>query len=78
MNGIFSAAPCQSSIRLLVGTQMLMLVQAFLLIWSAADLGGNRPLVWLALLAGTTGLGCAVWGESRNPPPSWRERRRGR
>lgn len=78
MNGIFSPAPCQSSIRVLVGTHLMLLVQAFLLIWSGFDLDGTRPLIWLALLVGTTGLCCAVWGESPNPPPSWRERRRGR
>ena len=44
MNGIFSAAPCQSSIRLLVGTHLILLVQAFLLIWSGLFIYLTAPL----------------------------------
>ena len=78
MNGIFSGAPCPSSIRLLVGTHLLMILQSSLVLWSAPDLGGSQALVWLTLFLGVTAFICAVCGESRTPAVPWRERRRGR
>ncbi|MGC4250442.1 MAG: hypothetical protein QM605_02960 [Sphingobium sp.] len=45
MNGIFSGSPCPSSIRLLVGTHLLLIVQSSLVLWSAPDLGGNQALI---------------------------------
>ena len=45
MNGIFSGAPCPSSIRLLVGTHLLMILQSSLVLWSAPDLGGSQARV---------------------------------
>lgn len=78
MNGIFSGAPCPSSIRLLVGTHLLLILQSSLVLWSAPDLGGSQALIWLTLFLGGTAFICAVCGESRTPAVSWRERRRGR
>lgn len=78
MNGIFSNAPCQSSIRLLVGTHLILLVQASLVFWARPEDGQIRGLVLLAFIVGFSGFLCAVWGESREPPRHWRERRRGR
>lgn len=78
MNGIFSGAPCPSSIRLLVGTHLLLIVQSGLVLWSAPDLGGNQALIWLTLVLGLSAFICAVCGESRTPPVPWRERGRGR
>ena len=78
MNGIFSGTPCPSSIRLLVGTPLLLIVQSSLVLWSAPDLGGNQALIWLTLLLGVTAFICAVRGESAAPAAPWRERRRGR
>ncbi|AEG48564.1 MULTISPECIES: hypothetical protein [Sphingomonadaceae] len=78
MNGIFSGAPCPSSIRLLVGTHLLMILQSSLVLWSAPDLGGSQALIWLTLFLGVTAFICAVCGESRTPAVPWRERRRGR
>lgn len=78
MNGIFSSAPCQSSIRLLVGTHLLLLVQAGIVIWAWPAAGDIRGLVLLAFVLGMSGFICAVCGESREPRASWRERRRGR
>ena len=78
MNGIFSASPCPSSIRLLVGTHLLMILQSSLVLWSAPDLGGSQALIWLTLFLGVTAFICAVCGESRTPAVPWRERRRGR
>ncbi|ALR21347.1 MULTISPECIES: hypothetical protein [Sphingomonadales] len=78
MNGIFSGAPCPSSIRLLVGTHLLLILQSSLVLWSAPDLGGGQALIWLTLFLGVTAFICAVCGESRTPAVPWRERRRGR
>lgn len=78
MNGIFSSAPCQSSVRLLVGTHLLLVLQSGLLLWSAPDLGGNQSLIWLTLLLGLAAFICAVRGEGTERLPYWRERRRGR
>ncbi|MGI9377305.1 MAG: hypothetical protein ACR2PC_14635 [Tsuneonella suprasediminis] len=78
MNGIFSTAPCPSSIRLLVGTHLLLIVQSGLVLWSAPDLGGNQALVWLTLVLGISAFIYAVCGESRTPHVAWRERRHGR
>ena len=78
MNGIFSASPCPSSIRLLVGTHLLMILQSGLVLWSAPDLGGNQALIWLTLVLGISAFIFAVCGESRTPPVQWRERRRRR
>ncbi len=78
MNGIFSGAPCPSSIRLLVGTHLLLILQSSLVLWSAPDLGGSQALIWLTLFLGVTAFICAVCGESRTPAVHWRERRRGR
>ena len=78
MNGIFSQAPCQSSIRLLIGTHILLLVQAALVFWARPGDGQVRGLVILAFIVGMSGFICAVRGESRAPRLSWRDRRRGR
>lgn len=63
MNGIFSGTPCQSAIRLMVGTHLLLLVQSSLVLWSSPDLGGNQALIWLTLVLGFTAFICAVRGE---------------
>ena len=60
MNGIFSGAPCPSSIRLLVGTHLLLILQSSLVLWSAPDLGGSQALIWLTLFLGVTAFICAV------------------
>ena len=79
MNGIFSSKPCQSAIRLMVGTHLLLLVQSALVLWSAPDLGGNQALVWLTLVLGFSALICAVRGEGREDTRrDWWRRRHGR
>ena len=78
MNGVFSNAPCQSSIRLMVGTHLLLLVQAALVFWARPGDTEIRVLVFLAFVLGLAGFICAVCGESSAPRVHWRERRRGR
>lgn len=63
MNGICSSKPCQSSIRLMVGTHLLLLVQSSLVLWSSPDLGGNQVLIWMTLVLGVSAFICAVRGE---------------
>jgi hypothetical protein len=82
MNGLFSAAPCASSIRLLAGAHLLLLVQSVLVLWSAPLTGAGKVLVWLTLLIGIAAFLCAVRGEAAGRQPWWKarskERRRGR
>jgi hypothetical protein len=78
MNGIFSGAPCSASIRLLVGSHLLLLVQSALVLWSAPLTGAGQVLVWLALLIGIAAFLCAVRGEAGGRQPWWKERRHGR
>ncbi len=61
MNGIFSGAPCPSSIRLLVGTHLLMILQSSLVLWSAPDLGGSQALIWLTLFLGVMATSTALF-----------------
>ena len=78
MNGIFSNAPCPSSIRLLVGTHMLLLVQAGLVLWSAPVPGEMQALVLLVFVIGLSAFICAVRGDSGEDRRDWWRRRRGR
>lgn len=78
MNGIFSNAPCSSSIRLLVGTHMLLLVQAGLVLWSAPVPGEMQALVLLVFVIGLSAFICAVRGDSGEDHRDWWRRRRGR
>ncbi len=78
MNGIFSGSPCQSSIRLLVGTHLLLIVQSALMLWSSPDLGGSQILIWLTLILGLGAFIGAVHGERADRPANWWVRRHGR
>ena len=75
MNGIFSQAPCPSSIRLLVGTHLLLLVQAGLVLWSAPVAGVMQALVLLVFIIGLSAFICAVRGDSgEDRRDGWRRR----
>lgn len=78
MNGIFSATPCQSSIRLLVGTHLLLLVQAALVIWSASVPGEMQALVILVFVLGLAAFICALRGDNGEDRKDWWRRRHGR
>lgn len=78
MNGIFSATPCQSSIRLLVGTHLLLLVQSALVIWSASVPGEMHALVILVFVLGFAAFICALRGEDGRDRTDWWRHRRGR
>ncbi|WP_298673216.1 hypothetical protein [uncultured Sphingomonas sp.] len=76
MNGIFSRQPCQSSIRLLVGTHLLLLVQSTLVLRGAPDLGASQMVIWLTLVPGVSAFICAVLGETSQPGSDYHWRRR--
>ncbi|AOH86936.1 hypothetical protein AWL63_18725 [Sphingomonas panacis] len=78
MRGIFSSQPGQAAIRLLVGTHLLLLVQAALVMWSAPDLGGLRALVAMIFALALAAFICAVRGENGDDRPHWRRRIRGK
>ena len=72
MNGIFSTTPCQSSIRLLVGTHLLLLVQAALVIWSASVPGEMQALVILVFVLSLAAFICALRGDNSARPSAVR------
>lgn len=77
MKGILSATPAPSGIRLLVGSQLLFLVQAGLVLRSQSPL--DVMLHAIVLLVATTGLAAlitAVAGEPREPVADPRRRYR--
>lgn len=79
MRGIFSTAPGPSAIRLLVGTHLLLLIQAGLVLWSAHELDPVlRALVALVLVIATSALCAAIHGLSDQNRKDWWRRRYGR
>lgn len=72
MRGIMSSAPAPSAIRLLVGTHLLLLVQALLVIRSApAPDGMLRAIIIVTSLLAITALIAAVRGESGPDDAQW-------
>lgn len=79
MRGILSAAPGPSAIRLMVGTHLLLLIQAALVLWSAPHLDiALRVLVALVFVMAVSGLCAAVHGLSDDDRPNWWRRRHAR
>lgn len=76
MNGIFSPRPCQTAIRLMIGTHLLLIIEAGCLAWSASII--DTPL---RLIIGGTALlalfafASAVHGGSGGDGEVWRPRR---
>jgi hypothetical protein len=75
MNGIFSSTPAPGPIRLIVGSQGLLLVQSFIA-WQLPDVPGLfRLLVAITAVIGTAALITAALGEEReSSQPYWRRR----
>jgi len=66
MNGIMSSAPAPSGIRLLVGSHLLLLVQAGLVLRSAAPLGSMLTAIIVLIAVGAfAALVTAIIGEPR-------------
>lgn len=75
MNGIFSSTPAPGPIRLIIGSQGLLLVQSFIA-WQLPDVPGLfRVLVAITAVIATAALISAALGEDRQSPrPYWRRR----
>lgn len=75
MRGLFSAAPGPSAIRLMVGTHLLLLIQASVVLWSVPGLPALRVLVGLVLGLAVGGLAAAIHGlADDDSTPRWRRR----
>lgn len=75
MRGILSSAPAPSAIRLLVGSQVLLLIQAVLVLRSLPNLASMFGILLLLLaIVGIAALISAVIGEARAPMPDTRRR----
>ncbi len=76
MRGIFSSQPGQSAIRLLVGTHLLLLVQAGLVLWSAPHIDLMlRAIVGIAAVLGLSAFIAAVHGGTMEDDKIWTPRR---
>lgn len=79
MRGIFSSAPGPSAIRLMVGTHLLLLIQAALVLWSAPRIDlPLRVLFALVFVIAASALCAAIHGGSGDDRRSWWRRRHGR
>lgn len=79
MRGLLSAAPGPSAIRLVLGTHLLLLVQAALVLWSAPQVDlPLRILVGLVMLIALGGLIASIHGVADAPRQDWWRRRHGR
>lgn len=76
MRGIFSATPGQPAIRLLVGTHLLLIVQAWLVLCSAQEFDRVlRVIITGITLLGLLAFVAAVHGGSGTEAIVWRPRR---
>lgn len=76
MRGILSAAPGPSAIRLMLGTHLLLLIQAALVLWSVPHLDiALRVLVAMVFALAVGGLCAAVHGLSDDNRQTWWRRR---
>lgn len=79
MRGLLSDTPGTSAIRLMVGTHLLLLIQAALVLWSAPHLDvALRVLVALVFIMAVGGLCAAVHGLSDDERQNWWRRRHAR
>lgn len=79
MRGLLSATPGPSAIRLMVGTHLLLLIQAALVLWSAPHLDAAlRVLVALVFVLAVSGLVAAIHGLSDDGCQNWWRRRHAR
>ncbi|MCC4256137.1 hypothetical protein LL268_06595 [Sphingobium lactosutens] len=75
MKGILSAAPATGPIRLLVGTQLMLLVLTILVLETPGALPLRLQLLLLAgFVLGASALICAICGDRTDERPWWRQR----
>lgn len=79
MTGILSSSPARGPIRLLVGTQLLLLVQTVLVCQASDPLPTSlRLFLVVSGILGLTALIVAVRGERRDQGKPWWAKRHGR
>ncbi|KKW90160.1 hypothetical protein [Sphingobium chungbukense] len=79
MRGILSSSPSQMAIRVLVGTHLLLLVQAVVVLASEPKLDWQLTLIIAgAALMGVSGLITAIHGGNAADQAIWRPRSRAR
>ena len=75
MKGVLDPAPAPGPIRLLVGTQLMLLVQTMLVFDAADGLPASLRAYLLACgVLGASALICAIRGERGQGEPWWRRR----
>ena len=75
MRGILGPAPAPGPIRLLVGTQLILLVQTMLVFDATDGLPASLKAYLLACgVLGASALICAIRGENGQGEPWWRRR----
>ena len=75
MRGILGPAPAPGPIRLLVGTQLMLLVQTMLVFDATDGLPARLKAYLLACgVLGASALICAIRGENGQGEPWWRRR----
>lgn len=76
MRGIFSSAPSQTAIRVLVGTHLLLQVQAVVVLASEPPLDWHLTLIVAgAAILGLSGIITAIHGGSADDRSIWHPRR---
>lgn len=79
MNGLLSSTPSPTSIRVLVGTHLLLLVQAALVFQTADVLPpALQAMVVTSGIIGVAGLVAAIRGEAATEGTPWWRRRHAR
>lgn len=75
MKGILSAAPAPGPIRLLVGTQLMLLILTILVLETPGDLPLRlQGLLLAGWVLGASALICAIRGDRSDDRPWWRRR----
>ncbi len=76
MNGILSSRPAAGPVRLLVGTQLMLLVQTVLIFEASASLPTPlQALLVMNWVVGVSALIAAVRGPRAEQSPPWWKRR---
>lgn len=79
MSGILSSRPAAGPVRLLVGTQLMLLVQTVLIFEASAPLPTPlRALLVMNWVVGVSALIAAVRGSRADQAPPWWRRRHDR
>ncbi|WP_375195606.1 hypothetical protein [Sphingobium sp.] len=72
MTGLFSSRPGQPAIRMIVGTHLLLTIQAGLVLWSATELDmGLRCIVGAAAVLGLAAIITAIRGGDEEDDRVW-------